>query len=109
MQREKLKVTGDMRDTLIQMSEGNPGAVSVLVQLIKDDPMGFIDVLNLDDMGMRGSQIWIAYKDHCKEDIGAFRKALRDRDPAMVATVNASRGSAPGTPIAVTNGASFQD
>jgi hypothetical protein len=57
-------------------------------------------------MGMRGSQIWVAYKDHCKCDIAKFRQALIDRDPAMVATVNASQGHAPGTPRAATGGAS---
>lgn len=106
MSREKLNTTGDMKEAIVQMSEGNPGAINVLIQLMKD-PMEFIDILNLDDMNMRGSQIWIAYKDHCKEDIEALRKAIRDRDPEMVATVNASRGSDPDAPPAVTHGASF--
>lgn len=68
--------------------------------------MGLMFILDLDDMGMRGSQIWVAWKDHCKCDLEAFKKALQDRDPAMVATVNASRGHADGTPRAVTGGAS---
>jgi hypothetical protein len=100
--------TSSTRAMLLMMSEGIPGAITVLVELLNDPSgMGFLDVLHLDDMGMRGSQIWVAYKDHCKGDFEAFKKALKDRDPAMVATVNASRGLAPGTPPAVTGGASF--
>lgn len=108
MQREKINLSTTTMDLIMQMSEGNPGALSVIVQLLKEGPMGLMDILNLDDMGMRGSQIWCGYKDHCKQDINAFRQALRDRDPAMVATVNASCGHAPETPAAVTSGASYR-
>jgi DNA-binding transcriptional LysR family regulator len=104
--RERITLNGTTLDLVVQMAEGNPGAVTALAALIKDDDMALMRILDLDDMGMRGSQIWVAYKDHCKGDIEAFRKALINRDPAMVATVNASRGHADGTPVAVTGGAS---
>lgn len=103
-QRPKLDIGSD-RGIFLTMCEGNPGALQVLMKLA-EDPMGLMFILDLDDMGMRGSQIWIAWKDHCKCDLEVFKKALRDRDPAMVATVNAHRGTAPGTPQAVTGGAS---
>ncbi len=107
--RPKIGLTDSPRDVLIMMSEGNPGALSAMIKLLqRDQTFGFIRILSLDDMGMRGSQIWIGFKDHCKEDIEAFEKAIDDRDPAMVATVNASRGNSPGTPPAVTSGASFR-
>lgn len=103
-QRPKLKIDSD-REIFLIMAEGNPGAISVLGQLAQD-PMGLLYILDLDDMGMRGSQIWVAWRDHCKCDLDAFKKALHDRDPAMVATVNASRGHADKTPLAVIRGAS---
>lgn len=103
--RAKLDIGSD-RAVFITMSEGNPGALSVLLKLA-EDPMGLIKIFDLDDMGMRGSQIWVAWKDHCKCDMPTFLKCLQDRDPAMVATVNASRGHSPDTPPAVTHGASF--
>jgi len=105
MARKKLRMD-NIQEAIFEMSEGNPGAVNVLCMLIKDDPMGFMDILNLDDMNMRGSQIWVAYKDHCKSDIEKLRTCLRDRDVALVETVNASQGHAAGTPRAVTGGAS---
>ncbi len=33
--RRKLDVTGDFREAIVQMAEGNPGAVSVLVKLLE--------------------------------------------------------------------------
>jgi hypothetical protein len=108
--RERITLNDSPFDMMIKMSEGNPGAITALAELAKNDPMGMNGVmliLHLDDMGMRGSQIWVAYKDHCKQDIAAFVKAIEDRDPAMVATVNASRGVGD-VPPAVTNGASFR-
>lgn len=105
-ERQKIGLNSSIRDALVIMAEGNPGAINVLVKLM-EDPIGFIDVLHLDDMNMRGSQIWVGYKDHCKQDIEAFRKCIRERDPAMVATVNESRGHAPDTPRATPFGSSF--
>lgn len=102
--RAKLNLDSDI-EIYKTMSEGNPGALSVLMKLA-EDPMGLMHILDLDDMGMRGSQIWVAWKYHCKEDLPTFIKALVERDPAMVDTVNASRGHASGTPSAVIGGAS---
>lgn len=106
--RERIEAHDSVHDILIKLSEGNPGALTALIEVVKDDPvMGFMDLLHLDDMGMRGPQIWVAYKDHCKQDRTAFVKAIRERDQAMVNTVNASRGVGD-VPPAVTHGASFR-
>lgn len=106
--RERIGAHDSLQDIIIKMSEGNPGALTALVEVVKADPvMGFMDLLHLDDMGMRGPQIWVAFKDHCKQDLAAFVKAIRERDQAMVDTVNASRGVADAPP-AVTHGASFR-
>lgn len=83
-----IQLTDDPMSSIVSLSEGNPGAISVLVKLLEAGPLGFMDILHLDDMGMKGPQIWVAWKDHCKQDIEAFRKAIRARDPDMVATVN---------------------
>lgn len=66
-------------DALVTMSKGNPGAATVLAELIKSDEWGFIDVFHLDDAGLYGSNIWIAYKDICGQDIDRLRTAIRDR------------------------------
>jgi hypothetical protein len=75
-------------DVLIEMAEGNPGAITALGQIVNGDIANLIDVLHLDDMNIRGCQIWVGFKDHCKQDVEVFRKAIRARDPAMVDTIN---------------------
>lgn len=100
----KPKLTGSPKDMIATMSEGNPGAINVMCMLLKRDAaVGFMDILNLNDMGMRGPAIWIAFKDHCGQDIEKLHKCLGDRDAEMVATVKAQ-----GYP-AVTGGASFEN
>jgi hypothetical protein len=110
MIRHKLQATGDMLETVVQMSEGNPDAITALAELLKgsgrEEAFGLI--LDLDDMNMRGSQIWVAYSDYCKKDVAKFKAAVRERDAEMIAFVNGHRGHAVGTPPAVQHGASFE-
>lgn len=106
MPRNELSMAGSTADFMYEMSEGNPGAVRVLMDLLKNDH-GFINVLDLDDMNIRGSQIWIAFKDFAGENMDAFVKACRDRDPAMVEMVNQSGRQGNHDDLAVTSGASF--
>jgi hypothetical protein len=84
----KIELTDSVADVVVKMSQGNPGAISVMAQIIDGDAAkGLFDLLNMDDMGMRGPAIWIGYKDHCGEDIERFRLAVRSRDADMVATI----------------------
>lgn len=85
--REKITLHMNQMDVLIAMAEGNPGAISAMTQLL-EDPAGLFDVLHLDDMNMRGPQIWVGFKDFAGQDVGKFREAIRKRDPEMVAIVN---------------------
>lgn len=84
--RRKINMYGSVIDTLVLMAEGNPGAISVLTQI------ELIDVFHLDDMNMRGAQIWVAYKDYCREIIKDFSKAIRARDQKMIELVNLHSG-----------------
>ena len=85
--RKEIGLDSTVMETVILMAEGNPGAVSVLGQLLQKD-WGLIVILHLDDMNIRGSQIWIAYKDYCKEDIDKLKEAVIKRDPLMIAEIN---------------------
>lgn len=112
----------DLRDSIFTMSEGNPGAIKVLGSCLKKQgQMDFMmgTLLHLDDMNIRGSQIWIAFKDYCahgsdritgtNENLNRFIEAVKQRDPNMVDMVNqASLKGWTGTQCkAVTQGASF--
>jgi hypothetical protein len=41
-------------------------------------------LLDLDDMNMRGSQIWVGFKNHCEGEIDVFLDAVKNRDPELV-------------------------
>jgi hypothetical protein len=87
--REPLDLADSLTDVVFKMSEGNPGAVNVLSQILNKDQMaGMMNILSLDDMNMRGPQIWVGYKDHCGEDIDTFINKIRGRDLQMLKAVN---------------------
>lgn len=105
--RKAIGLSMTTRDLMVTMAEGNPGALSVIVALAKrqSDPPAVMLLLDLDDMNMRGEQIWVAFKNHCQQDIEAFAKAIQGHDPAMVRTVNAECSP---RHVAVEHGASFE-
>lgn len=72
-------------DTVVKLAEGNPGAVTVISQLLKDSPSidpdsafaGYGPLLMLDSMGIYGSEIWILYKNVCLENLHQMVLLLR--------------------------------
>lgn len=87
MSNEKIGLNDTWEEILKKMSQGNPGALSVMMRFLKEDPAGLMVILHLDDMGMRGPAIWVGYKDHCGEDLAKFKEAIFARSPEMVETV----------------------
>lgn len=105
--RKKIETNDNMMNVMIKMSEGNPGAITGMASLIKDDPLkGFMLLLGLDDMNIRGSQIWQVYKYYCNEDIEKFKEVIQNRDADMVQYIN-EQNAAEGQEKAVSGGASF--
>lgn len=81
--RESLRFSDGPFGIAEKMAEQNPGAMSVLMNM-----MGIMDVLCLDDMNIRGSQIWYGFKDYCGEDMNLFLKSVKSRDENMIKTIN---------------------
>lgn len=107
--RNKIEIGNDIQGMVVQMSEGNIGAVTVLMQLLEQDALkGVVHILNLDDMNIRGSQIWIGYKDHCGENIEKFKECLSDRDQEMVNVINLEGERGNHEEVAVCHGSSFR-
>jgi len=105
--RAEIDINGSVFDMLMLMSEGNPGASTVLSQLMYKYDAGALRVFDLDDMNIRGPQIWVAYKDHCNCDIDMFCERIKKRDSTIVDTVNAEMKLDPSFEwLAVTHGAS---
>lgn len=107
---EKIDLSDSVMDIIFKMSQGNPGAATVIGKLLAssgddkaEQAKNFLLLLHLDDMGMRGGQIWEAFK-HCNNDLDVFKTAVKTRDRAMVAAVNSKFQNR----TAVAMGASFK-
>lgn len=82
---QRIKLTDNMHDILFKLSEGNPGAVTVCLQVIErgekidpDNIMGGLGVLlSFDSQAIYGSRIWMLYKDVCGEHVGNMLGVLR--------------------------------
>jgi hypothetical protein len=113
MTRKKIGLGMSVRDVVVEMSEGNPGAINVMMSIINssDEMRGSIPaamiLLHLYDMNIRGPQIWLAYKDWAGQDLGKLIKAVMARDLELVTFLNAYADKCPGMERAVTSGASF--
>jgi hypothetical protein len=87
-------------DAIFLLSEENPGAIRVLVQMSGAaetvDPDNFAGpfgpMLNLDSQGIYGSNIWLLFKDICGECIPKTLAVLRGVQLGIVdeATVHAA-------------------
>lgn len=76
---DKDRITGlnmSILEIMSALSEGNPGALRVLMALFSDGA-GFLDVLGCDSKRLYGSRIWMLYKDVCGESIDRFRYHLQ--------------------------------
>lgn len=104
--RKEIELNGTEMDLLLTMAEGNPGAARALGEMMSTTD-GFMNVLDLDDMNIRGTQIWVAYKAHCQCNISKLNHCIRERDPDMIETVNKEGLRGNHQWKAVTSGASF--
>ena len=91
-------------ETFIKMGEGNPGALRVLMELNAKEPLVF---LGLDDMNIRGWQVWVGYKDYCKCDLDLFIKKIKERSLEMIDVINKEAMMMKSPLTAVPGGASF--
>ena len=79
--------TGDRTvfEYVCALPEGNPGALRVCMSLMamheRVDPLdwrrGLAPLINFDEYGLKGSSIWILFKDICKEDEVAVTMLFR--------------------------------
>lgn len=74
-----------LMDVFVNMSDGNPGAVTVLMELYDKtpeiDPLsalgGLGAIMWLDTFGIYGPRIWMLYKDVCGQDIAKTNWMIR--------------------------------
>jgi len=81
----RIELQDAMSSMVYKMSEGNIGAVNVIVECLQVggsvDPQstfkGLAPVLDMDTLGIYGPRIWMLYKDVCGEDLRAMIAVLR--------------------------------
>lgn len=73
----------------VQMAEGNPGAATLIGRLAVSEK-GLIALMKCDDSNIRGHQLWVAYKDLCKEDFDWFFDEIAHNCRDLAAKVQAT-------------------
>lgn len=93
-ERPPINTQWDFSELLAFISEGNPGALNVMMQMRESFGYGetMMQVLHIDDMNIRGCQIWVAYKDGCASDVTVLRDKILSRDQELVDIVNEYHG-----------------
>lgn len=78
--KKVIKSYDSPHDAVIKMSEGNPGAITVMIEILESDPiMGFLDIICMDERHIRGAKVWCLYKDICKYEVAKMREMIRDK------------------------------
>ena len=75
--REKIELNDSFVNIVMKLSEGNMGAANVVTEMLNISPESFMLLLDLDDMNIRGTQIWLAYKDYCGESVELFVESVK--------------------------------
>jgi basic membrane lipoprotein Med (substrate-binding protein (PBP1-ABC) superfamily) len=92
MSKDLFDPKASIEDNIISLSQGNPGAVTVLTSAVKRDKSEAVMLFNdLADMNMYGPRIWLGYKDYSGEDLDAFIDAVRSQEEEMVELINEMR------------------
>ena len=104
--RAKIEAEDTIADVIYKVSEGVPGAIVGIMALVNSSEVGVMHVLSLDDMNIRGSQVWQAYKYLYNEDVEKFTEAISSRDQNMIDFINEELATVGGEK-AVIGGASF--
>ena len=84
MSEERIKLKDTIAESIYKISEGNPGALRVIIEMLKATKKdGPIYLLKLDSMHIYGSRIWVGYKDICNYNIEKYIKLIKNRDPRL--------------------------
>ena len=82
--KNKCGLNDTVMDIFVKLSEGNPGALNVCMQILEDSPKidpdcahPLITLFTFDDLGIYGSRIWMLYKDVCNQDLKATLGVMR--------------------------------
>lgn len=73
--KEKITAEQSVFDMIMTMSEGNPGAMNVIMQML-ENPRSLLDVFLCDSLDIRGYKIYMLYNDCCERNEDKFNRTL---------------------------------
>jgi hypothetical protein len=105
--RKSLALESNLASMANILADGNIGAFTLLLTMARDGDLmdTTLTFLGIDDLNMRGEQVWVAFK-HCNNDLPTFINAINKRDQVMIDAVNEQVISPPGE--RAFSGASFK-
>ena len=73
-EESRIKLKDNTMDVVVKMSEGNPGAMTCLCEMISKKDWtagtpGLLVILSLDTLGLYGSKIYMLWNDCCSRDL----------------------------------------
>lgn len=81
MLNTKLELTDSLQDVITKLSEGNPGAINFLFEIIKhqgNNPIeSFGEFLTIDSMHLYGSHLYMLWNDCCNRDVEKSLKIIK--------------------------------
>ena len=72
---EKIKGNMSITEVVMTMSGGNPSVMAVIVKML-EKPAGMLDILMLDSLDIRGTQLYMLCNDCCDCNPDKFRRTL---------------------------------
>ena len=73
------RITANMtiKEVLITMSDGNPGALTCMMTMLDSDPLALLDILVLDSLEIYGSKLYMLWNDCCDRDMAKLKKTIQ--------------------------------
>lgn len=72
-------------ELMVEVSDGNPGAVTALAEMMNEDVAA---IFAIHSSGLRGPQLWLAYKDYGKYDARKTLDAIQEKNERLVAVLD---------------------
>lgn len=87
MERVPLRVGITVKEAIMTLSEGNPGSINVMCQFLHLPECAEL-LMTLDEMNLRGRQIFVAYRLGSNQNMLQFIDNLKQRNQLMCDIVN---------------------
>lgn len=84
----RLSLNMNYRECIIELAEGNPGALDCMIQLLRHDYVrGGMAIAGLDVLGLYGESIYLAWNDACNRDPETMIEMVMDGSAAEAVAV----------------------